>query len=200
MNGHQRRHAHTFGEQLAHAMPGRLGRDHRHIDIGGRLDLSEMNVEAVGEHQRLALGHMGRDFGLIQSRPGYDPGPGSSTHRPALAASATFITFSPAASALATLLLAAGSPTTTSTPVSRKIQRVRVPLAAVADDGHRFALERCQISVFFVISFCHLVSRLPPFRSNFSFGADLGTGGARRSFLASSDIATVPERVTSISP
>ena len=34
--------------------PGRLGRDHRHVDARGRLDGAEADVEAVGEHQRLA--------------------------------------------------------------------------------------------------------------------------------------------------
>ena len=36
-----------------------------------------------------------------------------------------------------------------------QVQCVRVPLASVSDDGHRAALQVVQISVFFVITFCH---------------------------------------------
>ena len=54
MDGDQRRHADAFGEQLAHAVAGRLGRDHGDVDVRRRRDLAEVDVEAVGEHQRLA--------------------------------------------------------------------------------------------------------------------------------------------------
>ena len=46
-------------------MPWRFGRNHRHVDIGGRLNFIEMYVEAVREHERLALGHVRRDIGAI---------------------------------------------------------------------------------------------------------------------------------------
>ena len=68
----------------------------------------------------------------------------------ALAASAVDITFSPAASAFALLLLPSGRPTTTIEARIAQIQRMRVPLAAVADNGDRLAFEQRKIAVFFV--------------------------------------------------
>ena len=43
-------------------MAGALGRDHQHVEIGARLDQVEMDVEAMGEHQRGALLHVGRQL------------------------------------------------------------------------------------------------------------------------------------------
>jgi hypothetical protein len=37
-------------------MPRPLGRDHADVDAGGRIDLPEMDREAVSEHQQVALG------------------------------------------------------------------------------------------------------------------------------------------------
>ena len=54
MHRHERGHASTLREHFAHAMSGRLRRDHRHVDAGRRDDLSEPHVESVREHQRLA--------------------------------------------------------------------------------------------------------------------------------------------------
>ena len=85
-----------------------------------------------------------------------------------------------------------------------QVQRVRVALAAVADDGDFLAFEvrRCfrlfRKSVL-ALRTCRsyvLNSRLSCLRR--PRGA--GTGGCSRSFLASSDMAIAPERVTSISP
>jgi hypothetical protein len=66
VNRYQRRHSNAFSEQLAHAMTGCFGRDHGNIDVGWRLDLSEVNIEAVREHERLAFGHVRRDFLGVQ--------------------------------------------------------------------------------------------------------------------------------------
>ncbi len=57
--------ADAFGEQFANAMAGGFGGDHGHVDIGGRLDFVEVNVEAVREHEGFALGHVRGDFVLI---------------------------------------------------------------------------------------------------------------------------------------
>jgi len=50
----QRRHAATLQIGATHEVPGTLRRDHRHVDVGRRLDQIEANVEAVGEEQALA--------------------------------------------------------------------------------------------------------------------------------------------------
>ena len=46
-------------------MAGALGGDHDHVDVLGRHDLAEVDVEAVGEHQRLAVLQVGRDVVLV---------------------------------------------------------------------------------------------------------------------------------------
>ena len=69
----------------------------------------------------------------------------------ALAASATVSTLKPAAVALASLLLPAYKPDHDVHAAIAQVERVRVALAAIADDGDRLALEQAQISVFFVI-------------------------------------------------
>ena len=66
MHRHQCRHSHAFREQLAHAMAGRFGRDHGNVHVRRRLNLPEVNIEAVGEHQSLTLGHVRRDFARVQ--------------------------------------------------------------------------------------------------------------------------------------
>ena len=49
-------------------MAGALGRDEEDVHILGRLDLAEVDVEAVGEQQGLALGQMGLDVVFIDRR------------------------------------------------------------------------------------------------------------------------------------
>lgn len=49
-------------------MAGALGRDEEDIHILGRLDLAEVDVEAVGEQQGFALGQMGPDVVFIDRR------------------------------------------------------------------------------------------------------------------------------------
>src|SRR5205823_6446019 len=44
----------ALGEDFAHAVAGRFGRDHRHVYGIRGLDLPEANVEAMREHQRIA--------------------------------------------------------------------------------------------------------------------------------------------------
>ena len=65
MNGDQSRRASALGENFAHAMAGSLGRDQRDVDILGRLDGAEADIEAVSEHQRLARFEVGRNVVLV---------------------------------------------------------------------------------------------------------------------------------------
>ena len=67
MDRDQPRHASTGLVFAADEATGRLGGDHRYIDAGRRLDLAEMDVEPVGEHQRLALER--RRDGAFVDRP-----------------------------------------------------------------------------------------------------------------------------------
>ncbi len=62
------------------------------------------------------------------------------------------MTLSPAFSALAADLEPGRKPTATSlTPDSLQIQRMRVPLAAIADDGDLLALDQIEIGIPIVI-------------------------------------------------
>ena len=71
------------------------------------------------------------------------------------AASAGVTTRRPSASALARLFEPGCRPTRTSTPESRRRQRVGVALAAVADHGHVLALDQGQVGVVVVEHLSH---------------------------------------------
>ena len=55
----------AFGEDLADAVAGGLGGDERDVDVGGRGDGAEADVEAVREHEGLAGGEVGLDVGVV---------------------------------------------------------------------------------------------------------------------------------------
>src|SRR5205814_8450549 len=56
MDGHQAGHAATLGELTPDEVPGALRRHHGHVDVGRRLDLPEVDREAVPEHDQVAAG------------------------------------------------------------------------------------------------------------------------------------------------
>src|SRR5438445_12921521 len=64
VHGEQRRNARALGEEIAHDVPRRLRRDHGDVDLVRRPDLMEVNVEAVREHEHLALAETALDLGL----------------------------------------------------------------------------------------------------------------------------------------
>jgi hypothetical protein len=68
VDGQQRGCAAAFDEDFAHPMSGCLGGNHRNIHVGRRGDGPEANVEAVGKHQRLSGGEIGRDFLFVNFR------------------------------------------------------------------------------------------------------------------------------------
>ena len=154
MDGDQRRHARPFLEDFAHAVAGGLGRDHRHVHIGGRLDEAKADVEAVGKHERgprLEVGRnvLGVDFGLHRVGQhhhdevgfggglgvGHDPQPIGLGLGPALAA----LVQADAHIHAAVL----------------EVERMRMALAAIADDGDLLALQPPQIRLIFVINLGH---------------------------------------------
>ena len=136
----------------AHGMAGALRRDHQHVEIGARLDQVEMDVEAVGEHQRRAVLHVGDevvaiDVGLqfVRRQHHDDVGPFGrlgDLHDLDLLG----LGLAGAGRALAQRdrdVLDAGIP---------HIQGVGVALAAVADDGDLLALDQVQVGVAVVIN------------------------------------------------
>ena len=56
------------GVLAAHQVAGALGRDHRDVDVRGRGDLAEVDVEAVREHQHRARAQVGRDLVPVERR------------------------------------------------------------------------------------------------------------------------------------
>ena len=57
-------HAAAFGELAPHEVPGALGRDHRHVHSGRRLDLAVVDREAVAEQDHVAFGDAVTDLAL----------------------------------------------------------------------------------------------------------------------------------------
>ena len=49
-----------------YSMSGTFGSDHGNINVLGRYDTSEMNIETMGEHQHIALFQVGLDVILVQ--------------------------------------------------------------------------------------------------------------------------------------
>ncbi len=159
LHSHERGHARAFLEYLAHTVAGGLGRDHRHINMGGRHNLAEANVEAVGEHDRVARLEVGLDFVMIDLPL---DGVGQQDHdhvglgsRVGHAEDAQAIRFglglAPGAFMQAHAHVGAGV---------AQVERVGVALAAVADDGNLLAVEQRQVGLVFVIDLRHEFSSL----------------------------------------
>src|SRR5271165_4265396 len=154
MNRDQRRNPHAFSEQFPYAVPRRLGSDHRYVDVGGRLDLAEVDIETMRKHEGLALGQVRGNFVAIevalnvvrhQDHAGiggyYGLGDGKY--------------FEAGGLRLGDALASRGKANDYVDAAVAEVERMRVPLAAVADDGNCFVGNRSDISVFFVVAFCH---------------------------------------------
>ena len=158
MDGDKRRDADAFDEQLADAVAGRLGRDHGHVDILRRDDLAEVDIEAMREHEGLSGLQVRGDLLLVDGAlmvvgdqdhhdvgglAGFGRGHDVETGR---------LGFVPvgAAGDVGNHDVDSGIP---------EVESVGMALAAVADDGYRAALERTQISIFFVITIRHYLLR-----------------------------------------
>ena len=131
--------------------PGPFGRDHQDVDVGARLDEVEMDVEAVREHQRRAVLHVGMEvvavdlaLQLVGGEHHHHLGPfrglGDLHHRQLLL-----------------LGLGGGSRALAQRDGDvldarvAQVQRVGMPLRAVADDRHLLALDEIEIGVAIVI-------------------------------------------------
>ena len=135
----------------AHGVARALGRDHADVEVGARLDQIEVHVEAVREHQRRPVLHVVAqlllvDVGLqlVRRQHHHDVGPlGGLGHLHDL--ELLLLGLGDAERALAQRdrhVLAAGI---------AQVQRVRMPLAAVADDGHLLALDQVDVGITIVI-------------------------------------------------
>ncbi len=146
----QARHADPFGEEFAQAVPGTLRRDHADIHAGGRVDLAEVDVEAVGEHQRLARPQVSGDRLVVDAalhlvrhddhdRVGLGRGVGDAQHPQPLGLGLR--------AARAPLV----QPHAHVDAAVAQVERVGVPLAAVADDRHALARQAPEVGVVVVV-------------------------------------------------
>src|ERR1035437_930145 len=136
-------------EQLAPAVAGRLRRDHRHVHVGGRDDLSEANVEAVREHERLSSLQVRRDrlvVELLLARVGREDHDDVGALRGLVHAQHG----QPLPSRLRGRFRRRVQSHHHGNAAVAQVQRVRVPLAAVPDDRDCPPLEAGNVGVLVV--------------------------------------------------
>ena len=152
MDGDEARHAAALLVFAAHGVARAFRRDHADVEIGARLDQVEVDVEAVREHQRRALLHVGLKVVLVDvalqlvGRQHHDDvGPlgrlGDFHHLEAGALG----------------LLGRGRALAQRDghvldAAILEVQRVRVTLAAVADDRDLLALDEIDVGITIVIN------------------------------------------------
>ncbi len=152
MDGDQAGHAAAALVLGAHGVAGALRRHHQHVEVLARLDEVEMDVEAVREHQRRAVLHVGRELGavdvglkLVGRQHHHDVGPfGGVRHAHHLEALGLGLGGRGGARAKrgGDVLHAAVA----------HVEQMRVALAAIADDRHLLALDEIEIGVGIVIN------------------------------------------------
>ena len=140
-------------------MAGSLRRDHADIHARRTLDGPEANVEAVGEHQRLARLQVGLNVAVIdlrlfrvvnQNHDRIGPG-GGVAHGEDLQASG----FGPFFRAAALVQTNANVHSAVA-----QVQRMGMALRTVSDDGDLRGLYQRKISVLVIKDLCHCVSPL----------------------------------------
>ena len=138
----------------ADSVAGALGGDHDDVDILGGLDAAEMDIEAVGEGQGLALGQVGFDGFLIQlgllfivdedhDDIGHLGGIGSGHNLQALC-----LSLGPALGAFIQAYHHVDA-------AFLQVQRVCVALRTVTNDGNGLAVEFLQITILLIKDSCH---------------------------------------------
>ena len=154
MNRQQARSSAAFLEHLANPVARRLGRDHGHVNILGRIDGAKADIEAVGKHQHLARRQIRQDRFFIERGL---PGVGREDHdhvRPLRGFRGRHhlqpfgLGLGPRAAALRQ------AHAHLHTAVAQ-IQRVRMPLRSIPDDGHFLGPDQSNISILVFIQFRH---------------------------------------------
>ena len=149
----------ALGEHFAHAMAGSLGRGHAYVDACGGSDGLEVNVEAMREEQQFAGGEIGSNLfvvqpgrGLIRDENHDHVSPlGSFSHSGHFEARLLRLGNGLGIGSQAHLHLHAGV---------LEVERVGMPLRAVADDGYLLRLNQGKVSIVIVVSLCHVFSSL----------------------------------------
>ena len=154
VNGEERGHAHPLFEEPAHDVAGAFGRDHGDVDVGRRQDLAEVDVEAVGEHQRAAWPQVGLDRLVVEPLLCLV---GHEHHHQVAQLDGPFDRFD------AKVLLLGCFPGLAAfveadhdiDAAVLQVEGVGMPLAAVADDGDPLAGERRHVGVVVVVDLSH---------------------------------------------
>src|SRR5882762_747874 len=151
MYGNEARHPGPPLILAPHRVPGALGGDHDDVEIGPGLDRAEMNVEAVGEEERRALFEVRGDFGLVEVGLKLV---GDDAHHDVGPFGGLGIVHDGEARSLG--LLCRGTRTDGDgdvlDPGIAHIERVRMALAAEADDGDALALDQIYVGIPVIIN------------------------------------------------
>src|SRR5213080_2851619 len=151
-DGEQRGDAVPLGEEVAHHVAGSLGRDHRHVHVRRRHHLVEVDVEAMGEHEHLAPAEPALDLALEHLTLAL-VGQQDHNHARLLGGLVDGRHAQPVLLGLRPALRALVEPDHDVLTGVLEIQRVGVPLAAVADDRDLPALEQAEVGVRVVVDF-----------------------------------------------
>ena len=151
VDGDEARHAAAALVFRAHGMAGALRRDHQDVEIGARLDEVEMDVEAVREHQRRALLHVGREFVAVDVRLQFVGGQHHHHVRPFRGVGDTHDLDSFGLGLLGGRRAGSQRDDDILDAAVAHVEEMRVTLAAIADDDDLLALDEIEIGVPVVI-------------------------------------------------
>ena len=152
LNGHEAGHAAAFRKGAAHEMTGPLGCDQEHVHIPGRNDLIEVDVEAVREEQRLALGEVRLDVVLIDGGLHFV---GQKQHDE-IGHLGRFLRRDRFKAVLPGQFVIGAAGALTHNNLHAGIAQVLgmgMTLAAIPDDGYRLVFQHIEIGVFVIIDF-----------------------------------------------
>ena len=160
MHGDETRHAAPLGELAPHEVAGALGGDHRDVDLGRRVDLIEVDREAVREQEQVARRDAVPDLLLPDLRLFLVR---EQDHHDVAGARGVGHVEDPYTVPLGIRAARRVGPQPDDDVDSGilQVQRVGMTLGAVAEHGHGLALEQPEVGVTFVKDVRHGTRRLP---------------------------------------
>ena len=154
LNRDQGGHASAFRIHAAHQMSGTLGSNHHYVHVGGWNDGFEMNAEAVGDPENFSRMQIGLDELVVDLSLGLV----GREHMDPVGALGSLVRGNHD-HAIGPCLLRANSVRVKTdddfVSAVAKILRLRVSLAAIAEDGDCLAFQRLRRGVPFIENFNH---------------------------------------------
>ena len=131
-------------------MPRPFGRDHEHIDIVRRHHLPKVNVKPVGKGEGIARFEIGADIGFVHGLLDFVV---DQDHHdvPPLAGLGHIGYLQPSGLGLSAPLATRAQAHHHLDAALRQVERMRVALTAVADDGHGLVREQIEVGVVVVV-------------------------------------------------